>query len=96
LKGSKAERGGIHQGYHALVCATATAVNMVSANLKLDTDGRVNGQLSRLQVILTSCAPIILASIPTKITKPFGTVGAKFTDTSYLITPALHISAVSR
>jgi len=31
-----------------MVCTTATAVNMVSANLEMDTNGHVNGQLSRL------------------------------------------------
>jgi len=48
VAGSWAEDGGMHLAYIPMVCASATAVNLVSATLEMDNDGRIDGQFSHL------------------------------------------------
>lgn len=48
VRGSMSLEGVAIQVYSVMACASATAVNMVSATLETDSDGRLSGRLSRL------------------------------------------------
>ena len=48
LSGSWAEDGVGFLGYSPMVCASSTAVNMVSTELAVDSDGHISGQIIRL------------------------------------------------
>jgi len=47
VAGSFAQDGGMQLAYIPMVCASTTAVNMVSAKLEMDNDGHISGQVSR-------------------------------------------------
>ena len=48
LSGSWADDGVGFLGYSPMICASSTAVNMVSTNLEMDSDGHISGQITRL------------------------------------------------
>lgn len=47
LAGTRFKGGVIYQGYNAMVCTSATAINIVSAKLEIDND-RIKGQVFSL------------------------------------------------